>query len=59
MDAIFFVLRAGCGDGDEVRDTLQAFGSTTLIRACREEAQALKQEARFGIRRWVVEIIQS
>lgn len=42
-------------DYDEVRDILQEFGFTAHIRARREEAQAIKQEAGFRARRWVVE----
>jgi transposase len=39
----------------EVRDLLTEFGFTAHIRARGEEAQALKQEAGFKARRWVVE----
>ena len=42
-------------DDDEVRDLLAAFGFTAHIRARGEEALALKQEAGFKARRWVVE----
>jgi putative transposase len=42
-------------DYDEVRQTLQEFGFTAHIRARGEEAQALKREAGFRARRWVVE----
>jgi putative transposase len=42
-------------DYDEVRDILQEFGFTAHIRARGEEAQAIKQEAGFRARRWVVE----
>ena len=42
-------------DYDEVRDLLAEFGFTAHIRARGEEAQALKQEAGFKARRWVVE----
>ena len=42
-------------DDDEVRDLLAAFGFTAHIRARGEEAKALKQEAGFRARRWVVE----
>jgi putative transposase len=42
-------------DSDEVRDLLAEFGFTAHIRARGEEAQALKQEAGFRARRWVVE----
>ena len=42
-------------DYDEVRDLLTEFGFTAHIRARGEEAKALKQEAGFKARRWVVE----
>ncbi len=42
-------------DYDEVRQTLQAFGFTAHIRSRGEEAQAIKREAGFKARRWVVE----
>jgi putative transposase len=42
-------------DDDEVRDLLDACGCTAPIRARGEEAQALKHEAGFKARRWVVE----
>jgi len=42
-------------DYDEVRALLTEFGFTAHIRARGEEAQALKQEAGFKARRWVVE----
>jgi len=42
-------------DYDEVRDLLHEFGFTAHIRARGEEAQAIKQEAGFKARRWVVE----
>jgi putative transposase len=42
-------------DDDEVRGLLTEFGFTTHIRARGEEAKALKQEAGFKARRWVVE----
>jgi transposase len=42
-------------DDDEVRDLLTEFGFTAHIRARGEEAKALKQEAGFKARRWVVE----
>ncbi len=42
-------------DYDEVRDILQEFAFTAHIRARGEEAQALKREAGFRARRWVVE----
>jgi hypothetical protein len=41
-------------DADEVRDWLAAFGFTAHIRARGEEAKALKQDAGFRARRWVV-----
>lgn len=42
-------------DYDEVRAVLAEFGFTAHIRARGEEAQALKREAGFRARRWVVE----
>jgi putative transposase len=42
-------------DYDEVRELLAEFGLTAHIRARGEEAKALKQEAGFKARRWVVE----
>ena len=42
-------------DFDEVRDLLAEFGFTAHIRARGEEAKALKQEAGYKARRWVVE----
>lgn len=42
-------------DYDEVRDLLQEFGFTAHIRARGEEAQAIKNEAGYKARRWVVE----
>ena len=42
-------------DYDEVRETLQEFGFTAHIRSRGEEAQAIKREAGFKARRWVVE----
>ena len=42
-------------DYDEVRQTLQEFGFTAHIRARGEEAQAIKRQAGFKARRWVVE----
>ena len=42
-------------DYDEVRDLLDEFGFTAHIRAQGEEAQALKHEAGFKARQWVVE----
>jgi transposase len=46
-------------DYDEVRDLLEEFGFTAHIRARGEEAKALKEEAGFTARRWVVERTQS
>jgi transposase len=42
-------------DDDEVRELLAEFGFTAHIRARGEEAKALKQDAGFRARRWVVE----
>ncbi len=42
-------------DYDEVRDLAKEFGYTAHIRARGEEAQAMKHEAGFKARRWVVE----
>ncbi len=42
-------------DFDEVRDIAREFGFTAHIRARGEEAKAIKQEAGFKARRWVVE----
>jgi len=42
-------------DYDSVRDLVQEFGYTAHIRARGEEAQAIKNEAGFKARRWVVE----
>ena len=42
-------------DYDEVRELLAEFGFTAHIRSRGEEAKALKQEAGFKARRWVVE----
>jgi putative transposase len=42
-------------DYDEVRQTLHEFGFTAHIRSRGEEAQAIKREASFKARRWVVE----
>jgi transposase len=42
-------------DFDEVRQTVREFGFTAHIRARGEEARAIKQEAGFKARRWVVE----
>ncbi len=42
-------------DFPEVRHTLEGFGFTAHIRSRGEEAQAIKREAGFKARRWVVE----
>jgi putative transposase len=42
-------------DYDEVRALLDEFGFTAHIKARGEEAHALKHEASFKARRWVVE----
>jgi putative transposase len=42
-------------DFKEVRDILAEFGFTAHIRARGEEAKAIKREAGFRARRWVVE----
>ena len=42
-------------DYEEVRALLEQFGFTAHIRARGEEAQALRKEAGFKARRWVVE----
>ena len=42
-------------DYDEVRELLCEFGFTAHIRARGEEAQAIKKEAGYKARRWVVE----
>ena len=42
-------------DYNEVRDLAKEFGYTARIRARGEEAQAIKREAGFRARRWVVE----
>jgi putative transposase len=42
-------------DYQEVRDTLAEFGFTAHIRSRGEEAHAIKREAGFRARRWVVE----
>lgn len=44
-----------CYDFDEVRRTLEEFGFTAHIRSRGEEAKAVKREAGFRVRRWVVE----
>ena len=42
-------------DYEEVRDILREFGFTAHIRERGEEAKAIKREAGFKARRWVVE----
>lgn len=42
-------------DYDEIRDLLREFGFTAHIRPRGEEAKAIKREAGFKARRWVVE----
>jgi putative transposase len=42
-------------DYDETRDLVREFGYSAHIRARGEEAQAIKHEAGFKARRWVVE----
>ena len=42
-------------DYDMVRDLVKEFGYTAHIKARGEEAQAIKHEAGFKARRWVVE----
>jgi transposase len=42
-------------DFDAVRELVRAFGFTAHIRARGEEAKAIKREAGFQARRWVVE----
>ncbi len=42
-------------DYDEVRDILREFGFTAHIRPRGEEAKAIKREAGFKARRWMVE----
>jgi len=42
-------------DYEEVREIVKEFGFTAHIRARGEEAQAIKHEAGFKARRWVVE----
>ena len=42
-------------DSGEVRDLVKEFGYTAHIRSRGEEAQAIKREAGFKARRWVVE----
>lgn len=42
-------------DYDSVRDLVKEFGYTAHVRARGDEAQAIKHEAGFKARRWVVE----
>ena len=42
-------------DYDDTRDLIREFGFTAQVRARGEEAKALKREAGFKARRWVVE----
>ena len=42
-------------DYDSVRDLVKEFGYTAYIKARGEEAQAIKRQAGFRARRWVVE----
>ncbi len=42
-------------DYDNVRDLVREFGYTAHIKARGEEAQAIKRQAGFKARRWVVE----
>ncbi len=42
-------------DDDEVREIVREFGFTAPIRPRGEEAKAIKREAGFKARRWVVE----
>jgi len=42
-------------DYDEVRDLVEEFGFTAQIRSRGDEAQAIKRQAGFKARRWVVE----
>ena len=42
-------------DSAEVRDLVKEFGYTAHIRSRGEESQAIKHEAGFKARRWVVE----
>ncbi len=42
-------------DYDSIRDLVEEFKFTAHIRSRGEEAQAIKQEAGFKARRWVVE----
>ncbi len=46
-------------DYDSIRDLVEAFKFTAHIRSRGEEAQAIKQEAGFKARRWVVERTRS
>src|SRR5262245_60844251 len=46
-------------DYDDTRELVEEFGFTAHVRARGEEAKALKREAGFKARRWVVERTQS
>jgi putative transposase len=46
-------------DYDEVYATLLEFGFTAHVRPRGEEAQAIKREAGFKARRWMVERVHS
>jgi putative transposase len=46
-------------DYNEVRDILREFGFTAHIRPRGEEAKAIKRQAGFKARRWVVELAHS
>jgi transposase len=46
-------------DRSEICALLKEFGFTAHVRACGEEAQALKRSARAKARRWVVESTHS
>jgi transposase len=46
-------------DYEEVRELAKEFGFTAHIRPRGEEAQAIKREAGFRARRWVVERVHS
>lgn len=46
-------------DYDEVRDLLDEFGFTVHLRSRGDEAQAIKHEAGYKARRWVIERLHS
>jgi putative transposase len=46
-------------DYDDTRELVREFGFTAHVRARGEEAQALKREAGYKARRWVVEVCQA